>query len=126
MTEEPSEGLVVHRFQIREADTRLQRYPVVPFARRVDGFHAAETDRLVGVVARARTDGDPVEVRATRGELPLGILAMTLGCLAVYSALFATGYWIYGQTVTALVLTGVAVASTAALTRLWRPLARSA
>ncbi len=78
------------------------------------------------VLARARTDGDPIDVRAARGELPLGILAMTMGCLAVYTALFATGYWIYGETAAALILSGIAVISTALLVRLWGALARTA
>ncbi len=32
-----------------------------------------------------------------KGNLPRGIVAMLLGCVLIYSCLFATGYWIYGQ-----------------------------
>jgi Na+/proline symporter len=35
------------------------------------------------------------------------LLATVMGCLTVYAALFATGWWIYGQTFDAAVATGV-------------------
>ncbi len=38
-------------------------------------------------------------------DLPTGILCMVFGCLGVYSALFATGSWIYGDTNQAVMLT---------------------
>jgi hypothetical protein len=31
--------------------------------------------------------------------VPSGILCMILGCFAIYSALFSTGYFIYGELV---------------------------
>ena len=43
------------------------------------------------------------------GDLPAGILCMFLGCLAVYSSLFATGYWIYGNKQPAIILTVIAI-----------------
>ncbi len=55
--------------------------------------------------------------------VPAGILAMLLGCIAVYSALFGAGSWIYGRTGPALLLSAVAIASGFALTRVWRRLA---
>lgn len=36
------------------------------------------------------------KVRADAGELPLGILCMVFGCLAIWSCLFGCGYLIYG------------------------------
>jgi SSS family solute:Na+ symporter len=42
-------------------------------------------------------------------DVPRGILAMMLGVILVYSALFATGFWIYGNTIPALVLSVVVV-----------------
>jgi len=42
------------------------------------------------------------------GQLPLELLGMLLGCLTVYSALFATGFWIYGQLTNAVIFTMVA------------------
>jgi solute:Na+ symporter, SSS family len=44
---------------------------------------------------------------------------MTAGVLAVYSALFATGYWIYGRWSLAALLTVVAVAAAVTLARIW-------
>jgi SSS family solute:Na+ symporter len=52
-------------------------------------------------------------------DLPTGILCMVLGCFAVYGGLFAAGYWIYGNTLPAIVLTGIALLATAGLIRLW-------
>ena len=36
-------------------------------------------------------------------SVPLGIVCMLLGCLTIYSILFSTGYFIYGQTIKAYV-----------------------
>ena len=57
-------------------------------------------------------------------QVPQGILCTVLGCVAIYSALFATGYWIYGNTALAAGLTVLAVVSTALLIRQWRTLFR--
>jgi Na+/proline symporter len=51
-------------------------------------------------------------------SLPQAFLAWTLGCLAIYGALFGTGSWIYGHHGTALFWTVAALVSTAWLTRL--------
>ena len=48
------------------------------------------------------------------------LLSMTIGCAAVYSALIATGYWIYGNCVPAAVLTGVAASCAAILITTWK------
>jgi SSS family solute:Na+ symporter len=55
------------------------------------------------VIADAARDGEHIAA-AGRGHwnVPQGVLCMVLGCFAVYSALFGTGYWIYGQTGPAL------------------------
>lgn len=71
------------------------------------------------VAERAAAAGEPPLDIVADWTLPRGILAMVTGCLAVYSALFATGYWIYGLTAPALVLTVVATASAYALARIW-------
>ena len=49
----------------------------------------------------------------------LGIFCMILGCVTVFSALFATGYWIYHRTVLAVILSLVTVLGTAGLFRAW-------
>jgi SSS family solute:Na+ symporter len=55
-------------------------------------------------------------------DVPTGILCMLLGSVAIYSALFATGHWIYGNNVTASLLTGLAVVSAFILTKAWKRL----
>jgi hypothetical protein len=42
-----------------------------------------------------------------------------VGCVAVYSSLFATGYWIYGNRMPAMVLTVIAVGSSVSLAMVW-------
>jgi solute:Na+ symporter, SSS family len=72
------------------------------------------------VVTDAERDGETITgAEKGRSNLPAGILCMVIGCLAVYSALFATGFWIYGQYLPAVVLTVIAIASTVALIALW-------
>lgn len=76
------------------------------------------------VIDRAKADGEdlvPIDGPGW-GKLPLQILSMFVGCLGVYSALFATGYWIYGKTMPAFALTVVAAVAGWGLFRLWRKL----
>ena len=59
---------------------------------------------------------------ATQGEswnVPAGIAATLVGCVVIYSSLFATGYWIYGQYVKAGVLTVTAIIAAFVLAKLW-------
>ena len=64
-----------------------------------------------------RAEGGQVEGDAV--NLPRGILCMLLGCAMVYSALFATGVWIYGQIPSAFILSVVALIAVFALLKLW-------
>jgi len=45
---------------------------------------------------------------------------MFLGCVTIYCALFATGNWIYGRTVPAVILSAVAVSVATLLALVWR------
>jgi len=58
----------------------------------------------------------------SNGKLPLEISAMLVGCLAVYASLFATGFWIYGNTTPAIIATTVAAAGAFFLFRVWERL----
>ena len=63
-----------------------------------------------------RADGttpasDPVNI-------PRGIVCMMLGCLAVYSVLFSTGFWIYGEALGGTVLAVTALGASAGIVRL--------
>ena len=51
--------------------------------------------------------------------VPQGILAMVVGSLSVYAALFGIGYWIYGRYVTSLALTAIAIVGAVYLVRVW-------
>jgi SSS family solute:Na+ symporter len=63
---------------------------------------------------------------ASPDSLPQSLLAWVLGLLAIYSALFGTGAYLYGEMPAAVVYSAIFVASTAALVRLtsriWAPL----
>jgi len=69
---------------------------------------------------RALADNDPLEPEGAGWNVPMGILCMVAGCFAVYSALFATGYWIYSDTTPAIILTVVALVSSAFLITTWK------
>ena len=74
------------------------------------------------VLQRAESDNDPIDESGERWDLPAGILCMVFGCLAVYSALFATGFWIYANHVPAVILTITAILSAALLVKAWAKL----
>lgn len=74
------------------------------------------------VLQRAESDNDPIDESGERWDLPAGILCMVFGCLAVYSALFATGFWIYANHVPAVILTITAIVSAALLVKAWSKL----
>lgn len=52
-------------------------------------------------------------------DVPIGILCTLLGSVAVFGAVFATGYWIYGRYVLATALTLVAAVATWGLVKTW-------
>jgi Na+/proline symporter len=66
-----------------------------------------------GVRRAAAAAGEPLP--AGLGELPVGIACAALGCVAVWSALFATGAVLYGRSGAALGLAGIAVAAALAI-----------
>jgi solute:Na+ symporter, SSS family len=75
------------------------------------------------VAAEAAADGEPFPDPTADWTVPRGILAMLAGCFAVYSALFATGYWIYGRFALAVALSVVAIVSAGLLARIWASVA---
>jgi Na+/proline symporter len=74
------------------------------------------------VLLRAKSDNDPIDESGEKWDLPAGILCMVFGCLAVYGALFATGFWIYENHVPAVILTITAIVSAALLVKAWTKL----
>jgi len=71
------------------------------------------------VVEEAQADNIEIVDSREKWSVPSGILAMLLGVALVYATMFATGYWIYGQITSAIVLTAVAVVSGLLLIRTW-------
>jgi len=74
------------------------------------------------VIADAKTENIDIvdETNSTGWSVPSGIIAMLLGCVLIYSCMFATGYWIYGETQLALTLTASALISGFLLIRVWK------
>nr|WP_298792622.1 sodium:solute symporter family protein [uncultured Allomuricauda sp.] len=71
------------------------------------------------VVDEAEMDNVQIVESNEKWSVPSGITAMLLGVVLIYSIMFATGYWIYGETNLALILTGVSVISGILLIRAW-------
>lgn len=61
-----------------------------------------------------------VEDSSQGWSVPSGITAMLLGCGMIYGAMFATGYWIYGQHTRATIITLIAVIFALFLLRTWK------
>ena len=72
------------------------------------------------VDARARAAGTPLSPAHLSCHVPFGLFCMVLGCVVVYGALFATGYWIYGQTGPAVIATLAAVGGAIGLVASWK------
>ncbi|MDT0620427.1 sodium:solute symporter family protein [Croceitalea vernalis] len=72
------------------------------------------------VVANATKDNIEIVNTKEKWSVPSGITAMLLGVTLVYSAMFATGYWIYGETTSALIGTGIALVSGLSLMKVWK------
>lgn len=53
-------------------------------------------------------------------SVPQGILAMLIGTVLIYCTLFATGYWLFGKTTAAIVLTVLAILCSFALRKIWQ------
>ncbi|WP_300026666.1 sodium:solute symporter family protein [uncultured Maribacter sp.] len=74
------------------------------------------------VVADAKTDAVEIVKKKEKWSVPAGVTAMLLGVILIYSIMFATGYWIYGRTTQAIVLTVVSAIAGALLVKAWNRL----
>ena len=72
------------------------------------------------VVKDAEAENINIKDKDVEWSVPSGILAMLLGCGMIYSAMFATGYWIYGEQQNAIVATTGAVISAFFLIKIWK------
>jgi Na+/proline symporter len=71
------------------------------------------------IVVQGKKEGIDLET-GEKWSVPSGILAMLLGTVLIYSALFAMGYWIYGKWLWASVLSIIVVVSATSLSLLWK------
>jgi len=71
------------------------------------------------IVSSANAEGVSIIEPNQKWSVPSGILAMILGCALIYSTMFATGYWIYGHTTNAVILTITGITSGLLLARVW-------
>jgi len=61
------------------------------------------------VIDEAKQDGTPIESEDRAWEMPLQILCVFIGCIAIYSSLFAIGSFVYGNILIGTILSVVAV-----------------
>jgi len=72
------------------------------------------------VVDQAEMDNVKIVSNSDRNwSVPSGIKAMLLGCITIYSIMFATGYWIYSEFTYAIPTTFVAIFSGYFLYKAW-------
>ena len=69
------------------------------------------------VVLDARAEGIEIDQKNAIGDwkLPMQILCVFLGCVAIYSSLFSVGNFVYGNLMWGVVLAGAAIVATIAL-----------
>lgn len=70
------------------------------------------------VVAKANLAGINFDQKEKNWSLPNAILAMLLSCVLIYSCLFTTGFWIYGDYKQALILTSLVIIASIFLIKL--------
>jgi solute:Na+ symporter, SSS family len=71
------------------------------------------------VIDQAGRQGRKIGIEDRKSDVPIGLLGMITGCIAVYSGLFATGYWIYGDFSPALFFTSTAAVASFLLFKIW-------
>jgi Na+/proline symporter len=72
------------------------------------------------VIAAAQAEQIELEEEKQGWTVPSGILAMLLGCSLIYSIMFATGYYIYGNYQYALPISTLALVSGYFLIKTWK------
>jgi SSS family solute:Na+ symporter len=73
------------------------------------------------VIATAKENNIVLVDKNEKGwSVPSGIIAMLLGCVLIYSIMFSTGYWIYGETTLAISTTISAIVSGYLLIKTWK------
>ncbi|MEW5799597.1 MAG: sodium:solute symporter family protein [Bacteroidota bacterium] len=71
------------------------------------------------IIDQAKAEGEIVETEIRKNNFPKGVACIVAGCFAIYSTLFATGYWIYSQYAYAALLGAVAIISSLFIWKMW-------
>ena len=71
------------------------------------------------VVIDAKADNVDIVNPNEKWSVPSGIGAMVLGCVLIYTCMFATGYWIYGETMKGIIFTVIAIVAGLFLIKAW-------
>jgi hypothetical protein len=74
----------------------------------------------------AEAEGEPIQYRHDPINLPAGLLAMALGSLVVYGALFSAGFLLYRKSLPGIVLAVVAALAAIGIYKLWPKLTDNA
>ena len=77
------------------------------------------------VVNDAKTDNIEIVNPNEKWSVPSGIGAMVLGCVLIYTCMFATGAWIYGETTRAIILTAIVIVSGLLLVGAWNKIKKN-
>jgi len=72
------------------------------------------------IIETARKEGEEIDNISEGWSVPTGIIAMLLGCMMIYSIMFSTGYFIYGEHHLAFPLLGLAIVSAFLLVKIWK------
>nr|WP_321415502.1 sodium:solute symporter family protein [uncultured Allomuricauda sp.] len=72
------------------------------------------------VVDEAEAENVEIVKTNEKWSVPSGIKAMLSGVVLIYSIMFATGYWIYGEYQLAIILTVVVAVSALVLLKVWQ------
>ena len=72
------------------------------------------------IVDEAKEDNVEIVKTNEKWSVPSGIKAMLSGVVLIYSIMFATGYWIYGEYQLAIILTIVVALSAFVLLKVWQ------
>ena len=72
------------------------------------------------VIKEAKQDG--INITKEEGQFPLELLGMVTGCITVFSALFTTGFWLYGITTKAMIFGTITIIGTYIIIRITKKL----
>ncbi len=71
------------------------------------------------VIAAAESQGVALTANESQWDMPSSLLSVFLGCIGIYSALFAIGNFLYGEVLSATILTLIFGGSIFLLLKLW-------